>query len=72
MDASSISAENRFYIPLLVNVITQSPVKRGHQLLVYKNLKNALFADTVKVTSYIGINTAGDIAHSISLLFQVM
>lgn len=72
MDTSSISPEYKPYIPLLVEVLTESPIKREDELIPYEELQDLLIADIIKVKSCIGINNKRHIDHNISLSFQVM
>ncbi|XP_078049942.1 uncharacterized protein C05D11.1 [Augochlora pura] len=56
MDTSSIERKYRPYIPLLLEVIMESPVKRNEQLIPYEEIVAELEADTVASDTRIGVN----------------
>lgn len=78
MDTSSITREYRKYIPLLLEVIMESPVKRDGQLIPYEEVVAELEADTIGTATQIGfISTnvlrfsCGSYSHTVNLMLQV-
>jgi len=55
MDTTSINKEYKKYIPLLLELIMESPVKRLDQLIPYKKVIKELKADTVVATTRISL-----------------
>lgn len=47
MDTTSISKKYKKYIPLLLELIMESPVKRANQLIPYEEVIDELKADTI-------------------------
>jgi len=77
MDTSSVSREYRKYIPLLLEMIMESPVKRDGRLISYEEVVAELEADTIETSTQIGFNTSarfscGAYSHSVYLSLQVM
>lgn len=75
MDTASITREYRKYIPLLLEVIMESPVTRDGRLIPYEEIVSELEADTIAVDTQIGFNSArfscGPYGNSVHLMFQV-
>ncbi|XP_011145031.2 uncharacterized protein C05D11.1 [Harpegnathos saltator] len=76
MDTSSITREYRKYIPLLLEVIMESPVKRDGRLIPYEEIVAELEADTIGTATQIGfINTlrfsCGSYSHTVNLMLQL-
>lgn len=55
MDTTSISKGYKKYIPLLLELIIESPVKRADQLIPYEEVKDELKADTVVAATQLSI-----------------
>lgn len=55
MDTTSISKGCKKYIPLLLELIMESPVKRVDQLIPYEEIIDELKADTVQAATQISI-----------------
>lgn len=77
MDTASINREYRKYIPLLLEVIMESPVRRDGQLIPYEEVVAILEADTIGTATQIGFNSStrfscGPYSHSIYLMLQVI
>ncbi|KAL0123609.1 hypothetical protein PUN28_005848 [Cardiocondyla obscurior] len=47
MDTTSINREHKKYIPLLLDLIMESPIKRDDQMISYEDVLDELKADTV-------------------------
>lgn len=76
MDTSSIATEYKPYIPLLLEVIMESPVKRHDQLIAYEDVVAELEADTITTRTGIGLEnnarfSCGAYSYSASLMLQV-
>ncbi|GAB1870040.1 hypothetical protein CAJAP_11119 [Camponotus japonicus] len=76
MDTASINREYRRYIPLLLEVIMESPVRRDGQLIPYEEVVAILEADTIGTATQIGFNNStrfscGSYSHSIYLMLQL-
>lgn len=76
MDTSSITREYRKYIPLLLEVIMESPVKRDGRLIPHEEVVAELEADTIEISTQIGfINgsrfSCGAYSHTVNLMLQV-
>ncbi|XP_076165963.1 uncharacterized protein C05D11.1 isoform X2 [Ptiloglossa arizonensis] len=54
MNTSSIEREHRSYIPLLLEVIMECPIKRNGQLIPYEEVVAELEADTVSADTRLG------------------
>lgn len=77
MDTASITREYRKYIPLLLEVIMESPVKRDGKIIPYQEVVAELEADTIASTTQLGFNgstrfSCGSYGHSVYLMLQVM
>lgn len=77
MDTASIDREYRKYIPLLLEVIMESPIRRDGQLISYEEVVALLEADTIGTAVQIGFNnptrfSSGAYSHSIYLVLQVI
>lgn len=77
MDTSSITKEQRLYLPLLLEAFMESPVKRNGQLIPYEEVVATLEADTVETSTCIGMDrfirfSCGPYSHSACLMIQVM
>jgi len=55
MDTTSISKVYKKYIPLLLELIMESPVKRDDQLIPYEEIIDELKADTALATTRISV-----------------
>lgn len=76
MDTSSITREYRKYIPLLLEVIMESPVKRDGRLIPYEEVVAELEADTIGTATQIGFLSGmrfscGAYGHTVNLMLQV-
>lgn len=77
MDTAFITREYRKYIPLLMEVIMESPVKRDGRLIPYEEVVAELEADTVGTATQIGFYNSmrfscGCYGNSVYLMLQVM
>lgn len=77
MDTSEVPQQFRPYIPLLLEAILESPVKRGNQLIPYEQVVAELEADTIATSTRLGFeNTSrfscGAYSHSANLMLQVI
>lgn len=77
MDTSSVTREYRKYIPLLLELIMESPVKRDGRLISYEEVVAELEADTIGTSTHAGFNTSarfscGAYSHSVYLSLKVM
>lgn len=59
LDTSTVPAELRPYLPLLLDALLESPVQRGDTLVPYEQVVTELNADTVAVGTSIGLNHLG-------------
>lgn len=76
MDTSSITKEYRKYIPLLLEVIMESPVKRDGRLIPYEEVVAELEADTIDIATEFGFITGsrfscGAYGQTVNLMLQV-
>ncbi|XP_076642310.1 uncharacterized protein C05D11.1 [Halictus rubicundus] len=76
MNTSSIERKYRPYIPLLLEVIMESPVKRNGQLIPYEEVVAELEADTVTTDTRIGVDetsrfSCGSYSHSAILMLHL-
>lgn len=76
MDTSSITKEQRLYLPLLLEAFMESPVKGNGELIPYQEVIATLEADTIETSTSIGIDrfirfSCGPYSHSASLMIQV-
>lgn len=55
MDTTSINKGYKKYIPLLLELIMESPVKRDDQLIPYEEVIDELKADTVVAATQISL-----------------
>ncbi|KAL2732287.1 uncharacterized protein V1477_014528 [Vespula maculifrons] len=76
MDTSSITKEQRLYLPLLLEAFMESPVKGNGQLIPYQEVIATLEADTIETSTSIGIDrfirfSCGPYSHSANLTIQL-
>lgn len=77
MDSSKVPKDLRSYLPLLLEALFESPIKRGDQLISYEDVVTELNNDTVSSGGTIGLNprqkrfSCGTYAHTVSILLQV-
>ncbi|XP_033325130.2 uncharacterized protein C05D11.1 [Megalopta genalis] len=76
MDTSSVERKYRPYIPLLLEVIMESPVKRNGQLILHEEVVAELEADTVASDTRIGVDNSfrfscGSYSHSAILMLHL-
>lgn len=76
MDTSSINREYIKYIPLLLEVITESPIRKGDDLIPHEEVVALLEADIKAIYANIGLCGkrfySGVYSHSVNLMFEVM
>lgn len=76
METSSISFEQRLYLPLLLEAFFESPVKRCDKIIPYEDIVSELESDTVASRSHIGLGTSGRFtcgpySNTVSVMLQV-
>lgn len=76
MDSSSVEDRFRPYLPLLLELLQESPVKRGDTLISYQEVVAQLERDTISTIFRVGLDSssrfqAGPFSTTISLLLQV-
>lgn len=74
MDTTPISKGYKKYIPLLLELIMESPVKRDDQLIPYEEVIDELRADTVQAVTQISIHKPTGFSYkssSVYLMLQV-
>lgn len=76
MDTSSISSDLRLYIPLLLEILFESPIKRGVDIISYETVVTELNNDTIACGGQIGLRgskrfTCGSYGHTVSIMLQV-
>ncbi|EZA55862.1 hypothetical protein X777_04081 [Ooceraea biroi] len=76
MDTSALSREYRKYVPLLLEVITEcGPLRRNDRLIPYEEVVAELEADTVSVSTKIGIGgsrySCGIYENNVILMLQL-
>lgn len=74
MDTTSVSKGCKKYIPLLLDLIMESPVKRADQLVPYEEVIDELKADTVVATTRISLHKPMGFSYkssSVYLMLQV-
>lgn len=55
LDSSDLPSELRPYLPLLLETMLESPVQRGDELVPYETVVSELEADTLSVSTSIGL-----------------
>lgn len=76
MDSSAIPPKLRIFVPLLLDVLIDSPIKRNNVTVPYEQVITELDADTVTKGRQIGFGgstkyTCGSYANTISITLQV-
>lgn len=76
MDTSSVTPEQRLYLPLLLEAFFESPIKRNDKIISYEEVVAELEADTVATRNHIGLGTSGRFncgpySHTVSIMLQV-
>lgn len=54
MDTSDLPCNHRYYLPLLLEYLLESPVRRNGELIPYEDMVSSLEADTVAATTRLG------------------
>ncbi|KYN01438.1 Uncharacterized protein C05D11.1 [Cyphomyrmex costatus] len=72
MDTTSISNVCKKYIPLLLELIMESPVKRDDQLIPYKEVIDELKADTVLATTQISLHKPMAFSYKSSSVYLIL
>jgi len=72
MDTTSINKECKKYIPLLLELIMESPVKRFDQLIPYEKVINELKADTVVATTRISLHDPMGFSYNSSSVYLML
>ncbi|XP_046735682.1 uncharacterized protein C05D11.1-like [Diprion similis] len=76
MDSAGIPRELRPYLPLLLEAILESPIKRGDTLIPYEQVVAELEADTIATSIGIGFDgtsrfSCGAYSHSVNFMLQL-
>lgn len=76
MDSSSVDESLRLYLPLLLELLQESPIKREDEIIPYEDVVSQLEADTVSTVFRVGLDSdsrfqAGPFSSTVSLLLQV-
>ncbi|KXJ72958.1 hypothetical protein RP20_CCG016849 [Aedes albopictus] len=77
MNTDPVEPELRPYLLLLMELLTESPIRRGDELIPYEAVVAALEADTIETEARLGIETRnrfslGPFANSATLSMQVV
>lgn len=77
MNTESVEPELRPYLLLLMELLTESPIRRGDELIPYEAVVAALEADTIATEAQLGIETRnrfslGPFSNSAILSMQVV
>ncbi|CAL1295066.1 unnamed protein product [Larinioides sclopetarius] len=75
MDSSQLSQELRMYLPLFVELLDESAIKRDGELVPYQEVVKQLAEDTISISAHLGLNYnrffCGKYAQVISLELMV-
>lgn len=76
LDSSSVDDNLRPYLPLLLDLLQESPVKRGNDIVPYQEIVAQLEEDTVATVFRVGLDSssrfqAGPFSSTISVILQV-
>lgn len=77
MDTSSVPLELRYYLPLFLETILESPIRRGDNVVSHEDVITELNNDTIRNDSYIGNGSnggrfsCGSYSHTASVFLQV-
>lgn len=77
MDTSNVPEDLRLYLPLLLEALFESPLKRNDKIIPYEEVVTELNNDTVTSGGQIGLDprckrfSCGSFAHSVSTMLQV-
>lgn len=76
MDTSRLPKSLRIYLPLLLETLMESPIKRGDELISHEEVVAQLEADTIATSTRLGIEspdcfTCGPFNYSAILMLQV-
>lgn len=77
MNTEPVEPELRPYLLLLMELLTESPIRRGDELIPYETVVAALESDTIETGAQLGIETRnrfslGPFANSATLCMQVV
>lgn len=76
MDTTSVPKHLRPYIPLILEAIEESPVRRDGKLIPYQDIVAELEGDTIATHTSLGFNSCsrfscGSYSNSVQLILQV-
>ncbi|CAH1389034.1 unnamed protein product [Nezara viridula] len=76
LDSSSVDDKLRPYLPLLLDLLQESPVKRGNNIIPYQEIVSQLEEDTIATVFRVGLDSssrfqAGPFSSTISVVLQV-
>uniref|UniRef100_U5EMA1 Putative zn2+-dependent endopeptidase insulinase superfamily n=1 Tax=Corethrella appendiculata TaxID=1370023 RepID=U5EMA1_9DIPT len=76
LNTETLSSQFRSYLLLLMDLLTESPIKRGDQIIPYEEVVTALESDTIAYEASLGLQTKnrfslGPYGNTAAIVFQV-
>ncbi|RZC37564.1 C05D11.1-like, partial [Asbolus verrucosus] len=77
LDSSSVPPELRIYLPLMLESLFESPIRKNGKLIPYEDVIEELNNDTVSFSASVGLGTksrlfkCGPYSHTVSIMLQV-
>jgi Zn-dependent M16 (insulinase) family peptidase len=76
LDSTALPQEYRIYLPLMLESLFESPIRKNGKLIPYEDVIEQLNNDTVSFSSSIGLGSkplfkCGPYSHTISVMLQV-